>query len=362
MPLSINPQATFVGQLSTQFQQAREQAQASFVAASSEIQKLKLDEKVSRLAGEVNSGLNQAAAGIDQATSEFNRAAGAIQSRVSEVTGTLQSVAGSTSNIAADISGGLEKLGAGSLAGGLQSFAGAVSKTAGMLNNILSLTRGANLPAGAEIFSARGESLKVEPNPQNDWRVRVNCNWSIFGSNKMFELLKSTNGAVFPLTPDVNFSTSASYSAIDPTHSVYPIQAYKNSTVSGIEIGGEFPVETQSDAAYWLATTTFFKTATKMFFGQGANAGNPPIICILSGYGPGILPNVPVVISSFSIDLGTDSDYIKCEVFGKPTWVPALSRINITAVPIYSRSRLRQFSLQEYARGSLVSRDGIGFM
>jgi hypothetical protein len=344
MPLSINPQASFVGRLSTEFTQATQQAQASFVAASSELQKIDADEKFSRLAGEVNSGLNQ-----------FSAAA-------SEGLGTLQSVAGSTSNIAADISGGLEKLGAGSLAGGLQNFAGAVSKTAGMLNNILSLTRAANLPAGAELFSAQGESLKVEPNAQNDWRVRVNCNWSIFGNGPMFSLLKSTNGVVFPLTPEVTFNTQANYTATEPVHSIYPIQSYKNSTINAINVTGEFPAETQSDAAYWLAATTFFKTATKMFFGQGENVGNPPIICTLSGYGPNILPTVPVVITNFEIVLDDSADYIKCERFGKPTWVPALSRINITAVPIYSRSRLRQFSLQEYARGNLISGNGLGWM
>jgi hypothetical protein len=231
-----------------------------------------------------------------------------------------------------------------------------------MLNNILSLTRASNLPAGAELFSARGESLKIEPSAKNDWRVRVNCNWSIFGNSPMFQLLKSTNGVVFPLTPEVNISTAANYSAIEPTHSVYPIQAYKNSTISAINITGEFPAETQSDAAYWLAATTFFKTATKMFFGQGENAGNPPVICTLAGYGPSVFPNVPVVITSFEVDLNSETDYIKCERFGEPTWVPVLSRISIQAVPIYSRSRLRQFNLQEYANGKLVSGNGIGFM
>lgn len=351
MSLSINPQATFVGKLSSEFQQAAQQAQTAVVSASSRIQKLELDEKVSRLSGEVNSGLNQFAAGAAEGFGEFRR-----------LTNNLQSAAGSTSNIAADISGGLEKLGAGSLASGLQSAAGTISKTAGMLNNILSLTRAANLPAGAELFSAQGQALKVEPNAKNDWRVKVNCNWSIFGSNPMFELLKSTNGAVFPLTPQVVIGTEASYSAIAPTHGNYPIQAYKNSSVNTISIGGEFPAETQTDAAYWLATTTFFKTATKMFFGQGENAGNPPIICTLSGYGPNIFPNVPVIITSFEVELGPETDYIKCERFGEPTWVPVLSRISINVLPVYSRSRLRQFNLQEYARGNIISSDGIGFM
>jgi hypothetical protein len=359
MPLPINPQATFVSRVVDEIQRATNEAQASFVAASNELEKLELDNKVSRLSGELNSGLNGLAGQVSSNISNFSST---VQSGVSRVTSTLQSVTGSTSNIAADISGGLEKLGAGSLAGGLQNFAGAVSKTAGMLNNILSLTRAANLPAGAELFSTEGPAIKVEPTPKNDWRVRVTCNWPILGGGPMFSLLENTGGVVFPYTPQVHIGSKANYTAIEPTHTNYALQTYKNSVIDDITIVGDFSAETQEDAAYWLASTTFFKTATKMFYGQGANLGNPPIVCKLSGYGPNIFPNVPVVIKGFEVELGPETDYIKCERFGDPTWVPVFSTVSITLTPIYSRSRLRQFSLQEYGKGKIISQDGIGFM
>ncbi len=93
-----------------------------------------------------------------------------------------------------------------------------------------------------------------------------------------------------------------------------------------------------------------------MFFGQGANQGNPPIICKLNGYGANVFNDVPVVVKSFSVDFPTDVDYIQCNSASqgaKPTWVPRQSTISIEVQPIYNRTKMRQFSLEAYANGTL---------
>jgi hypothetical protein len=130
---------------------------------------------------------------------------------------------------------------------------------------------------------------------------------------------------------------------------------YKNSQVDDITISGDFSCETERDAEYWIQATTFFKAATKMFFGNSNNAGNPPIICKLSGYGPGVFNQVPVIIKSFTMELPEDVNYIQCSIsqFG-PTWVPVMSSISVTVSPIYNRSRIRQFSLQDYSNGQAL--------
>jgi hypothetical protein len=362
MALPINPQTQLVTQISESVSKAAAEAQSAFVSASSQIEKLELDKKISRLSGELGSGLSGISSGLDEATSSLRQFTSTVQSRVSGITSTLQSVAGSTSNITSDISGSLEKLGAGDLAGGLRNAAGAISKTAGMLNNILSLTRAANLPAGGELFTQIGAALKVEASDRNDWRVRINCNWPALGNSEMFKILESTGGVAWPYTPTVHIGSKANYTQIDPVHSNFPHYSYKNSQVDDISISGQFSAETQRDAAYWIAATTFFRTATKMFFGQGANVGNPPLICKLSGYGNSVFPNVPVIIKSFEVNLQPDTDYVKCDLYGTSTWVPVLSEINVTVSPIYSRNKLRQFNLQQYATGKTISNDGIGWM
>jgi hypothetical protein len=178
----------------------------------------------------------------------------------------------------------------------------------------------------------------------------------------MFQLLESTGGVVFPYTPNITVATRANYTNPDVVHSNYQYQTYKNSVVDDISISGEFTAETQTDAAYWIAATTFFKTVTKMFYGQGENAGNPPIICRLTGYGSSVFPSVPVVVKSFEVNLDPAVNYINCDRFKTNTWVPVVSTIAVTVSPIYSRARSRQFSLQQYATGQTISSDGIGFM
>lgn len=165
--------------------------------------------------------------------------------------------------------------------------------------------------------------------------------------------------------PTITVSTKADYSPINPTHSNYTTYSYKGSMVDDITISGEFSCETEADAYYWIAATTFFKTATKMFFGQGALAGNPPIICNLTGYGSSVFDKVPVIIKDFSVDLKDDVNYIKCSAIdGTNTWVPVLSTITVKVSPIYNRARLRKFSLEDYAKGKTSNTDsgGVGFI
>lgn len=378
MPLSINPIAQLVSSVSEGITKATNQAQASLPSASNTLSKATLDGKINQLSGGIGSGLNgltgdlksiggKVADGVSSFGASLPNATalggigGSITSTISGGLNSLQTVAGSTSNITADISGGLNKLAGGNLAGGLQSLAGSISKTAGMLNNILSLRRGANLPAGAQAFIRQGTAIKLEPGAKNDWRVRITCQWNIFQS-PLFSLLESTGGVVWPYMPNITVSTKADYSAINPVHNNYTQYSYKGSSIDDIQITGEFTCETETDAAYWIAATTFFKTATKMFFGQGEFAGNPPLICNLTGYGSSIFDKVPIIIKAFSVDLKDDVNYIRCNTFGTNTWVPVLSTISVTVSPVYNRQRLRKFSLQDYARGKTSDPGGPGYL
>jgi hypothetical protein len=323
-----------------------------------------LNQNVDRLSGTINSGSSLggfsagSAAGFN-ANTALRGIGNTVENTISGVAGTFQQVAGSISNVTADIASSINRLGAGDLTSGVSNLLGGISSAAGQINNLLSLRRGVNIPAGAELFKQTGQAIEIRPSNGNDWRVRLNAEWTIFDS-PMFALLEETGGVVWPYLPNITFSTKANYTQIEPVHNNYPFQAYKNSQVDEIQISGEFSAETETDAAYWIAATTFFKTATKMFFGQGDNVGNPPIICILSGYGTSIFNNVPVIVKSFSVDLKDDVNYVNCNTFGTNTWVPVLSNISVTVSPLYNRSRLRQFDLRDYASGGMTS--GIGFI
>ena len=155
---------------------------------------------------------------------------------------------------------------------------------------------------------------------------------------------------------------------MQPVHTNYPFYNYQNSAVDAITVSGDFFVETNADAEYWVAAVTFLRTLTKMFYGDnGANTGNPPPITKLNGYGEYVFKNVPCVVTSFNVDLPQDVDYMKTniqgEVEGTPdtapgTWVPAQSLMAVTLQPIYSRAHVEQFSLQDFVSGKLISDRG----
>ena len=368
MALSTNPLAKLVSSVSASISSA---TNAAGPAASEGFASAKaaLDSKVSQLGGGISSGLNGFTSGVSSGIPNIGTAMGGvgnpIQSLASRASGalggaagSLGGVAGAVSNVSAQIGSTLSKLGLGQggLGAGLINAAAGISGAAGQINNLLSMFRGKNLPSGAELFSQTGAFVEIKPGKGDDWRVRLNCNFGLFGG--AFNRLSETGGMVWPYLPNITVSTRANYSNIEPVHNNYPFQAYKNSQVEDIQISGEFTVETEIDAEYWVQATTFLKTATKMFFGTGAYAGNPPVICNLSGYGTRIFHNVPVIVKSFSVDLKEDVNYMKYnDATGSPTWVPVLSTISATVSPIYNRTRLRQFSLEDYAKGNAV-----GFM
>jgi len=300
--------------------------------------------------------INEASSALGGAADALGAGFSSVQNKL-DATGlsSLSEAVPAISNISSDLAGNIEQITGGSLASGVQDALGGVSKAAGALNNILSLKRGANLPAGGELFQSTGQPIEVKATPKNDWRVRINCQWNQFNS-KLFKRLEDTGGMIWPYIPEVTVSTTANYSQQDAVHTNYPFLAYKNSQVDDIQITGEFSAENSVDAEYWIAATTFLKTATKMFYGASDNAGNPPIICQLSGYGASIFNNVPVVITNFNVRLSEDVNYVKYNATN--TWVPVLSTIAVTCKPIYSRSKLREFSIQSYARGEMTTGSG----
>ena len=125
---------------------------------------------------------------------------------------------------------------------------------------------------------------------------------------------------------------------------------FQNSQVNEINVLGEFPVQNQDDAKYWVAVVNFLRTASKMFFGNDDGdglKGNPPPILHLTGYGDHMFNKVPVVIQSFNIELRGGIDYISTQqsnVYSKQidhdlsydyanedaTWAPTLSNIFFT--------------------------------
>jgi hypothetical protein len=230
----------------------------------------------------------------------------------------------------------------------------------------------------------------------SDWRVRIslatgaNIFYKATGTdqNELMRPLIETNGVVWPYTPGITVTHTANYGSASLTHSNYPVHFYNYSEVSDISISGEFTVQSQDEGRYLMAAVYFFRSATKMFFGSGANVGNPPPIVFLDGYGSHYFPHVPCVITSFAHTLPSDVDYISVDITSSElvttstgparnisqnggisggrtrelrtvttsTRVPTLSTIAVTVKPMYSRKNLHErFNLDQFAAGRLLA-------
>lgn len=240
------------------------------------------------------------------------------------------------------------------------------------VNHFMSSLRSRNIAPGAEPASANYATATFTPSNQNqgeDWRVKISVpDLGAFRTSPLLRPLVVTgNNVVFPLSPNITFSSTANYNSVQPTHTNYPFPVYESSMVEPFVIAGSFPVQTVEDGQYWVAAIHYFKSITKMAFGSTSNKGAPPPVVKVNGYGNYVLNNVPVVITNFSYSLENGVDYIRVPIYkaingatvSEYTWVPTMTTLSVTCTPIYSRTKSASFSLDAFVNGDL---NGEGFL
>jgi hypothetical protein len=265
------------------------------------------------------------------------------------------------------------------------------------LQGSLDATRGKQITQDAENAKTQG-----------DWRVRLSLAPSAGYLYKaenpgILKYLQATDGVVFPYTPSIQINYAAHYDATELTHSNYKFFQYKSSSIDQISLSCDFTAQDTEEANYLLAVIHFFRSVTKMFYGQDQNPkpGTPPPLCYLTGLGSFQFDNHPLVITNFSYNLPTDVDYIRAgsptlepgvdsagynpkgsddssvnsrlqssglqtgaeqkqPQFTKatntqPTYVPTKIQIALTCYPIVTRNDIsNNFSVKEYATGKLL--------
>jgi hypothetical protein len=216
-----------------------------------------------------------------------------------------------------------------------------------------------------------------------DWRVKISLptksSLHYDTSNPFLNILSRTNGVVFPYTPSITVTHNARYQEQALTHNNYKNYFYEGSDVAAINIVGDFTVQNKDEALYVLAAVYFFRSCTKMFFGSDADAGNPPPIVYLNGYGDYYFPNVTCVVTSFQHTMPAEVDYMEIAYSqgndskavatsyyansGKQTArVPTTSSFNVTLQPVYSRQNIAtNMSLTQFSQGQLLANKG-GFL
>jgi len=244
-----------------------------------------------------------------------------------------------------------------------------------------------------------------------DWRVTLrlapNATYLYKAADAgLLQPLKVTNGVVFPYTPTIGTAYKANYESYDLTHSNYRGYFYKNSYTDAVSLKATFTAQSTADAAYVLAVIHFFRSVTKMFYGQDAQRGSPPPLVFLSGLGDYQFNNHPCVVTSFSYNLPDGVDYISSgspnnlglnlqplqnlysttlnavsptvtrlaaaflpigaqndipaplqSLLNNPTYVPSKIDIDISLLPVQTRQQVsQQFSLRDFSNGSLLKK------
>jgi hypothetical protein len=230
-------------------------------------------------------------------------------------------------------------------------------------------------PGGMAGLKSKVTNAQFKSKEQPDWRVRLTLPpIESYLTSPFLKPLLRTGGLVFPYTPSIQISHSASYQSLAPLHNNYPFLAYENSKIDNLTISGEFYCEDSNEALYWVAMVHYLRSVTKMFYGGNEdNVGSPPPVVRLYGYGDYVFNNVPVVITSFSLDLPKDVDYISTGLSKENegsgfvdysegvSYAPVKSTVNVVLQPLYSREQVRQFSLAAFVKGEYVF-NGQGFI
>lgn len=262
--------------------------------------------------------------------------------------------------------------GANSLGSSVGGQAGSALKSvAGIVQgarNIGQLFSKTGLPKGGETTGAKGAEATFLNTAAKDWRVSLSIPGGSYGESNVLAPLRRTGRFIFPFTPTINLSHAATYSALDPIHNNYSFSSYENSKIEKITINGDFYCENSDDASYWIASVHFLRSVTKMYFGEKSeNAGAPPPVLKLNGYGDYVFNNVPVVVTNFQVELPKDVDYIPSVFVGASArgegreitetgtgYVPVRSTISVTLIPMYSREAVRNFNLQDFVNGKYI--------
>jgi len=242
-----------------------------------------------------------------------------------------------------------------------------------------------------------------------DWRVRIRLapqSKYLYNAPQpgILQPLTVTDGVLFPYTPTISTAYKANYAPYDLTHSNYKGYFYQSSSIEPITVTGMFTAQDTAEANYLLAVIHFFRSATKMFYGQDAERGAPPPLVYFTGLGEYQFNEHPCLIQNFTYTLPSDVDYIRSGspgnigtnlttnrdrqsvatngVFGslnrlaaafltkgaipntpapptlglnRPTYVPTKMEISVTMLPTQSRQQVsKQFSVKEFANGNLI--------
>lgn len=272
-----------------------------------------------------------------------------------QVTNSAATGLGAATSALGNISGGNVSGAVGQLTGlGLSAAKGV---TSGITDNIKSFAATAFGSVSHAAGAADGSTSS-----SNDPRVRISpLKPAFYGSGGIMAPLLNTNGVIFPYSPQIQFEQAVNYVEVGMVHTNTDYFSYQRTPSVNINITGKFTCQNQTEGKYALAVIHFFRTASKMYFGEkaGLNAGLPPPILKLNGYGTYMFNELNCILKSHSFSYNEQIDTVQVTTANGYVRLPAMFDISCSLTVQQTPSKMRkEFDLDSFRTGTLMAKGG----
>lgn len=288
----------------------------------------------------------------------FNQTVRSIDSLLSNKAG--QALGGIDNPVLRNAAGSLVNAFLPGLAGGPYSYNDTVYANT-VNNRIAEIQQQTGLVGDVAVYTDASSELS----DSYDWRARLrpkNGGIKRFysletGSANLLEPIKMSGGLIWQYTPSLTMTGTANYTQTLLHGMNYPINTYNNSSPPELSVSSDFTANDITEARYLLAVMAFLRICTKSHFGDDSVArgtfGLPPPVLLFEYLGDHGFNKVPVVVSSWTMQLADDVDYVPVQVRDTITYVPSKTNITITLLPTYAPHKVRsRFSLESVTNGS----------
>lgn len=185
---------------------------------------------------------------------------------------------------------------------------------------------------------------------------------SIRCDNLLKPLYDTGGGILFPYTPTITVTRSATYNDFHFSQSNFKYNQFDKSSPGELQISADWSVQTNREGQYFLAALRFLQAATMSEFGLSTDLprrGASPPVLRFNYLGQQMFRNVPVVVSNFTYNLDKDAGYVPImlpDPYTK-THVPTKAVLTITLLVQPNPREVRdKFSLSKFKQGKLFDR------
>lgn len=257
------------------------------------------------------------------------------------------------------LSGDLGSLSINNIATTVGSTVGASNVSNSISNAYSSVSSGVSSidSATTEVISVVGTrritDLRMKLVPKNKTSVLGTSSTT----NPLSPLI-ATGGLIFPYTPHITVSGSASYATQTPTQSNQDYKIYQNTPSQTFTLSSSLTARSLDEAEYSASVMHFLSTIVKSRFGKSSDAGLPPPVMYLNGYGTFMFNMLPVIVTNYTYDMPDGVDYVNATIGNMTAKVPVLTNFSVTVVVQNTPDKLNTFDIDQFAHGSLIRKGG----